>query len=498
MNFKFLTRYISILFLIVNIFYARGFSCSEIDSIIANRYGSGDYEIAYNMAKKNKDKESCDALFYFNLGKVFKKFDDFNTTRDMYKLAMKKSNEVDYKNINLEYNKLAFFSSQVNFIQTMYASNGDIDSALDSYKELLLGNSNYDNGEPFVDSNQNMSYDSGEEHTDWKFDDIGLLNLYIADLYKNSENYTESIKYLKSAVLINPYVKKYKEYINVISKLIAQKGNDYLRLGKLDNAIEEYNLSLSIDSTEASIFYNLGNAYFEKQDYSNAIKAFESVIKLDPNKFKAIHKSGISYQKMNLHEDAIAQFRKAISVIERNEEKFMSSYHSLGVSFMETGLYREAIQILSEVTVLSPQYYKAYETLGVIHIEASDAKFVSYDLAEEYLKEATKIKPDNYRIKFRLAQLYNMMAEEYKENEKYKLMNKKLVEAKKYARQCLKLKKTYGGAYFELGVAELNLCNRSSSLKALKKAAKYDRRYRSEVKRIIKKMDAIMNHCQNN
>ena len=116
---------------------------------------------------------------------------------------------------------------------------------------------------------------------------------------------------------------------------------------------------------------------------------------------------------------------------------------------------------------MSPQYYKAYETLGVIHIEASDAKFVSYDLAEEYLKEATKIKPDNYRIKFRLAQLYNMMAEEYKENEKYKLMNKKLVEAKKYARQCLKLKKTYGGAYFELGVAELNLCNRSSSLKAL-------------------------------
>ena len=58
MNFKFLTRYVSILFLIVNIFYARGFSCNEIDSIIANRYDSGDYEIAYNMAKKNKDKES--------------------------------------------------------------------------------------------------------------------------------------------------------------------------------------------------------------------------------------------------------------------------------------------------------------------------------------------------------------------------------------------------------------------------------------------------------
>lgn len=490
-----LLRYSQIFFILTSIFYARGYSCVEIDSIITNRFESGDYEIAHTMAKKNKSKDACDANFYFNLGKVFKKFDDFNTTREMYNLAMKKSNEADYKIINLEYKKLSFFSSQINFIQSIYASDNDKDKALKNYKELLIGNDKWDNGEPFVDSNQNMSYDDGETHTDWKFNDIGLLNLYIADLYKNSENYFEAIVYLKTAISINPYVKKYKEYINVISKLIAQQGNNYLRLGKLDDAINQYNLSLSIDSTEASIFYNLGNAYYEKQDFLNAINAYSNVIKIDPNKFKAIHKSGISFQKLNQHDDAIVQFRKAISIIERNEESFMSSYHSLGVSFMETGSYSEAIQILNEVITLSPQYYKAYETLGVLHIEATDDRFVNYDLALEYLLEATRVKSDNYRIKFRLSQLYNMMAEENKENEKYKLMNKNLVEAKKFARQCLKLKKTYGGAYFELGVAELNLCNRSSSLKALKKAAKYDRRYRSEVKRIIKKMDSIMNHC---
>ena len=75
-------------------------------------------------------------------------------------------------------------------------------------------------------------------------------------------------------------------------------------------------------------------------------------------------------------------------------------------------------------------------------------------------------------------------------------MNKNLTEAKKYSRQCRQLKKTYGGAYFELGVAELNLCNKSSGIKALKQAAKYDRRYRSEVKRIIKKIKPFMNHCE--
>ena len=213
--------------------------------------------------------------------------------------------------------------------------------------------------------------------------------------------------------------------------MIAKKGNDYLRLGKLENAIEEYNLSLSIDSTESSIFYNLGNAYFENKSYDDAINAYSNVIKIEPNKYKAIHKMGVSYQKLNDHESAILQFRKAIGVIEKNEEKFMSSYHSLGVSFMETNAYRDAIQILNEVITLSPQYYKAYETLGVLHIESTDSRFVNYELALEYLSDASKIKPDNYRIKFRLSQLHNMMAEDDKENEKYKSMNKKSYRSKK-------------------------------------------------------------------
>ena len=71
-----------------------------------------------------------------------------------------------------------------------------------------------------------------------------------------------------------------------------------------------------------------------------------------------------------------------------------------------------------------------------------------------------------------------------------------LNEAKKYARQCRQIKKTYGGAYFELGVAELNLCNKATGIKSLQKAAKYDRRYRSEVKRIIKKIDSFTDHCE--
>ena len=63
-------KYIFFLIAIPSLCFSRGYSCSEIDSIISNRYNNGDYEIAHNMAKKNKDKEACDAFFYFNLGKI--------------------------------------------------------------------------------------------------------------------------------------------------------------------------------------------------------------------------------------------------------------------------------------------------------------------------------------------------------------------------------------------------------------------------------------------
>ena len=48
------------------------------------------------MAKKNKDKESCDAFFYFNLGKVFKKFDDFNSFLANFMGPIKTNNNASF------------------------------------------------------------------------------------------------------------------------------------------------------------------------------------------------------------------------------------------------------------------------------------------------------------------------------------------------------------------------------------------------------------------
>ncbi len=500
MLFRIISKFL-VLLLVSGLFSSKRLqNCLEVDSKIKQLISEDQYEGAYVVAKNNRKmegKEGCNASFYYNLGKIFLSFDDFNKTRDMYSKALKEASEgEEYNTIKLEYSRLSFLLSEISFIKQIYENDQDKEKAISSYIGLLEGNNLWDNGEPYVDINKNLAFDDNEEFTDWNFPDIGYLHLLISDIYKKSEDFNNAIYHLREALSINPNVKSYNEQIAVISKMIAKQANNLLRLNKLDEAIEKYELSISIDSTESAIHYNLANTYFQKKDYKKAIESYKNVEVLDPNKFKALHKMGQCYQKLDEHSYAVVQFEKSIDVIEALNENFMSSYNEMALSLMKLNDYENARKALRIIINKSPKYFKAYETLGVLCLEATDPNFKSNECALENFTEASNLKPNNHVLKFRLAQLYNIIAEEYKDDQDLKNMNYNLNEAKKYARQCRQLKKTYGGAYFELGVAELNLCNRATGIKSLQKAAKYDRRYRSEVKRIIKKIDTFTDHCE--
>ena len=91
MNYR-LFKNISFLIFLFAFINSKEFTCSEIKTKISDRYNNGQYDIAHNMAKTNKDKEGCSSSFYFQLGQIFKLFDDYKNTREMYNQALKISN----------------------------------------------------------------------------------------------------------------------------------------------------------------------------------------------------------------------------------------------------------------------------------------------------------------------------------------------------------------------------------------------------------------------
>ena len=76
---------------------------------------------------------------------------------------------------------------------------------------------------------------------------------------------------------------------------------------------------------------------------------------------------------------------------ENKDVKYLSPYHALGVSFMEMKNYKDAVKILNEVIAKDEKYFKAYETLGILHKDASDSKYQSYHISLDYVQKYNNI-----------------------------------------------------------------------------------------------------------
>ena len=135
------------------------------------------------------------------------------------------------------------------------------------------------------------------------------------------------------------------------------------------------------------------------------------------------------------------------------------------------------LDLLTEITKLDDSYYRAYELLIDIEVSREDL-----DQAIIYGNTALIKNPDAYSILGRLAAVYNEKSE--------------YVKAKDNAKSSLKVKKNYTPALFELGIAEMNLCNKVAAKDAFNKC-KRDRNYRRTASDYLKQenFEYYTQHC---
>ena len=112
-----------------------------------------------------------------------------------------------------------------------------------------------------------------------------------------------------------------------------------------------------------------------------------------------------------------------------------------------------ALNYLNTAVELKPDYAKAYETIGVIYQKKEDYSraIFNYEQTIEYNRR-------NYKAMARLASVYNA--------------TKQYASAKKWAKECNKVKRSYPDGYYELGMAEKGLGNRIAAINAFEKAKK--------------------------
>ena len=150
------------------------------------------------------------------------------------------------------------------------------------------------------------------------------------------------------------YLRKYPN----TSKAWFGLGYSYMRLDRLEKAIDAFNRSLEIfRDKEANTYINIATCYHMLQEYQQSIDQYLKAFELNPNLLTVgnlNHEFGFTYVQLGEYEKAMEVF---IEMEEGQDEHKARGYRSQALLLLYKGKLSEAIEQLHKSTLI-------YKTLG--------------------------------------------------------------------------------------------------------------------------------------
>ncbi|HEX3070032.1 MAG TPA: protein kinase [Thermoanaerobaculia bacterium] len=133
-------------------------------------------------------------------------------------------------------------------------------------------------------------------------------------------------------------------------------------MGRLDDAINEYNAALAQQATNAEAILGLAETYKAKGKLPEAEAAYKKSIALTPNYWSGYNKLGGFYANHGRPSDGISMFQKVVELSPDN----LRGYNNLGAMYERLGRYDEAVQVFSKSIAKRPTD-QAYSNLGTCY-----------------------------------------------------------------------------------------------------------------------------------
>ena len=306
-----------------------------------------------------------------------------------------------------------------------------------------------------------------------KYKDNSICYYRLGFAYKENKDFDNAIINFNKAIELNPYNSKYKDEIRNISNVEMLKGKDAYDLKDYQMALDYFNKALEYDPSNSAAMFRIGNIYYAIKEYKKAANVLQGGLKINNRNYKVLYMVGKCYVAMNEYEKALDFFDKTIEV----KSNYMNAYFEKAKLYKNLSDIDKTIETLDTILDIDSSYYKAYELLIDIEVGRNNL-----DQALVYGNKALVSSPGAYTILARVSAVYN---------------EKKIYEkARDNAKLSLKSKKNYAPALFELGIAEMNLCNKLAAKDAFNKC-KRDRNYRRTASDYLKpdNFDYYTKHC---
>lgn len=90
------------------------------------------------------------------------------------------------------------------------------------------------------------------------------------------------------------------------------KATELYKMGKHDEALDEYRTALELDDQLYAAWNNMGQLLMEQKNYADAVSAFQIAASIEPSDPRPLYNIGLAYQRVGWASDAFESYKKAL------------------------------------------------------------------------------------------------------------------------------------------------------------------------------------------
>lgn len=222
-------------------------------------------------------------------------------------------------------------------------------------------------------------------------------------------------------------------------ELYNQRAKIYLQYKQFEEAINDANRAIRIDTNQASFYLTKVDVYFANNETRNAKDVLENAIIRFPENTDILLKLAEIYYFVKQYENAFAKINTALKI----NENLAKGYYLKGNIYKETGDTGKAISSLQTAIEQDNKNAGIYVDLGLIYAGKKNP------LAFEYYNTAISLDPKNTQALYAKAKLHQDLAQ-------YK-------EAEELYKQITTINPYHSSSFYNLGAIEFSVKNNPTS-----------------------------------
>ena len=248
----------------------------------------------------------------------------------------------------------------------------DYETAEKQYRKTLEKNKNYT--EAHYKLGQTLQRLDRADEAQYHFDEFKALS-------EHQEKIDE----------LNRILRQQTERADAVHMLL---GVQYTEIARYDDAIENFERSLSINDENPETYIGMVNTYRLMKEYDKALEVAAKVKKMEPNRIEVFEAIMSVYNDSKQPDKAIALAKEIVTL----NPDYKHALLNLGILERQAGHYAEAVKVLQEYVAVEPERVIAHEVLLSIYTSATDSSFLDSEMALHHAKMAESLGSQRHEL----------------------------------------------------------------------------------------------------